>query len=746
MAGTLPDELLLARIRRETAAREAAIAALYAALDKATAAMDQKVIAAASKLSTSTVQASAIAGIILRTQVEEGFALAEQVTLLEARLNTAEANALARIEEARIAYVTSTEAFAQQTLTLQTQFNASSTKFTEQITTLSTDTSALTTRTTTLESTVNNPTTGVAATSARLTTEETTRATADTALSARATTLESTVNDATTGVAATAARLTTEETTRATADGRLSSQYVLSLDANGVVAGMSLTAANGLSGGSGYTSAPTVAFSGGGGTGAAATATITGGVVTSITITTQGSGYASAPVVSITGGGGSGALAVATVVGGKVIGVYVKPTSEIAFKADSFKIYNGTSNVAPFILDGSTITLNANLVVNGATTDLGTIAANASVPPLNYIGSFSSAPSAASYPTNSVYKNTTDGNSYVRTNLATWALYLEKGTNGTNGTNGERGSKAFYATGGTWSDATANSAITTAGLTKVLLDQVTISNGSSFAETRFWDGSAWATITAVINGNLLVNGTVAADKIAAGNITVAVNVSSGSIKAASGTASETLINSSGIQVGRDADYHLKLASYLSDQSALMFYNGSNALKGFITLNSSGITISGTAASGDSISSFNNISGQLLRAFSTTDPRTTDAPLYTAGGAYIAKSLDVLGTSYLPTLGGTVTCTGDLNLKATKLGFAQSDGTVNIKMTESWGCSWWRASDKHHVQTDGVALVVGKLANTSLTGNRIYFGSSGVYLYESGGVLYLNDGNGDRALT
>ena len=129
-----------------------------------------------------TVSSSAIAGTILRTQVEPGFALAEQVTLLEARLNTAEENALAKIEEARIAYVTSTEAFAQQTLTLQTQFNASSAKFTEQITTLSTDTSALTTRATALESTVNNATTGVAATASRLTTEETTRATADTAL------------------------------------------------------------------------------------------------------------------------------------------------------------------------------------------------------------------------------------------------------------------------------------------------------------------------------------------------------------------------------------------------------------------------------------------------------------------------------------------------------------------------------------------------------------------------------------
>ena len=67
------------------------------------------------------------------------------------------------------------------------------------------------------------------------------------------------------------------------------------------------------SGGSGYTSAPTVAFSGGGGgTGAAATATIADGKVTAITVTNPGSGYTSAPSVTLSGGAGSGATASAS--------------------------------------------------------------------------------------------------------------------------------------------------------------------------------------------------------------------------------------------------------------------------------------------------------------------------------------------------------------------------------------------------------------------------------------------------
>jgi hyaluronate lyase len=64
------------------------------------------------------------------------------------------------------------------------------------------------------------------------------------------------------------------------------------------------------SGGSGYTSAPTVSFSGGGGGGATAIATISGGRITSVTMTSGGSGYTSAPTVIFSGGGGATGTAV----------------------------------------------------------------------------------------------------------------------------------------------------------------------------------------------------------------------------------------------------------------------------------------------------------------------------------------------------------------------------------------------------------------------------------------------------
>lgn len=67
-------------------------------------------------------------------------------------------------------------------------------------------------------------------------------------------------------------------------------------------------------GGSGYTSQPTVGFTGGGGSGATATALISAtGEVTGIRMGAFGSGYTSAPTVTFTGGGGSGATATAVV-------------------------------------------------------------------------------------------------------------------------------------------------------------------------------------------------------------------------------------------------------------------------------------------------------------------------------------------------------------------------------------------------------------------------------------------------
>jgi hypothetical protein len=93
-----------------------------------------------------------------------------------------------------------------------------------------------------------------------------------------------------------------------------------------------ITVANG---GAGYTTAPTVTISGGGG--ATATATISGGKVTAITldrdpaaITYFNEGkYTAVPTITISGGGGAGATATATI--NKATDGDINPSSKLAF-------------------------------------------------------------------------------------------------------------------------------------------------------------------------------------------------------------------------------------------------------------------------------------------------------------------------------------------------------------------------------------------------------------------------------
>lgn len=76
-------------------------------------------------------------------------------------------------------------------------------------------------------------------------------------------------------------------------------------------------------GGSGYSSSPTVSFTGGGGSGATATANISAGAVSSLTITSGGSGYSSAPTVAFSGGGGSSAAGTAVLGSGSIASIAV---------------------------------------------------------------------------------------------------------------------------------------------------------------------------------------------------------------------------------------------------------------------------------------------------------------------------------------------------------------------------------------------------------------------------------------
>ena len=122
------------------------------------------------------------------------------------------------------------------------------------------------------------------------------------------------------------------------------------------------------SGGASYTSAPSVAFSGGGGSSAAATATINSdGEVNGIAVTNNGTGYTGTPTVAISGGGGSGATATASMLSYLDFGTTISEifrvtdndpygsgtTSDIAYK----NVYvTGTSDYGEAILPDRTST------------------------------------------------------------------------------------------------------------------------------------------------------------------------------------------------------------------------------------------------------------------------------------------------------------------------------------------------------------------------------------------------------
>ncbi|MBI5768012.1 MAG: PD40 domain-containing protein [Verrucomicrobia bacterium] len=115
--------------------------------------------------------------------------------------------------------------------------------------------------------------------------------------------------------------------------------------------------------GSGYTSAPTVSFTGGGGgSGAAGTAIVANGAVIAVHLTAAGSGYTSAPTVSFTGGGGSGATATAQIVGS---------VASIAVAGAG----SGYGNTPDILISGGAggSGAAASLSRNAATTGVGTV-------------------------------------------------------------------------------------------------------------------------------------------------------------------------------------------------------------------------------------------------------------------------------------------------------------------------------------------------------------------------------------
>lgn len=186
------------------------------------------------------------------------------------------------------------------------------------------------------------------------------------------------------------------------------------------------------------------------------------------------------------------------------------------------------------------------------------------------------------------------------------------GAAGSNGTNGSRGSLTVFASGSAWSDTTATNTVcdaagvahSTANL--VIGDTCTISNGTSFASTKYWDGTVWANPGTVVNGNLLVTGSVAASAINATTLS-AITANLGDVvlsAAGSMRGGQTAYNTgTGFWIG----YHSASSTYrlsLGSSTKGITWDGSTfTVKGDIS-GASNINISGTGIFGGSSSNVN----------------------------------------------------------------------------------------------------------------------------------------------
>jgi len=186
---------------------------------------------------------------------------------------------------------------------------------------------------------------------------------------------------------------------------------------------------------------------------------------------------------------------------------------------------------------------------------------------------------------------------------------------------GNRGSVNFYrdisssATNNAWSDVEADLAITSVGFLKGDRDQVTLYNQTlNFSETKFWDTvpatPLWVSVTQVIDGTLIVNGTIGAneikvDEIFAQNITAQGIITGATLQTALSNASGTRVvmqnttepfqmwNGTNLIFGVDSVGNLSFAGSLADGTISNISMFSQEVLDLIMSNSSGSAGTGT---------------------------------------------------------------------------------------------------------------------------------------------------------
>ena len=118
-----------------------------------------------------------------------------------------------------------------------------------------------------------------------------------------------------------------------------------------------------------YSTAPTVTITGGGGSGATATAVLTSGIVTSITLTNAGAGYTSSPTIAFSGGtvttAGTNPTGTGNATNFVVVGIQVTNPGSGYTSAPSVAFSSGTGTTATANLSAAILAANSSIGGSG---------------------------------------------------------------------------------------------------------------------------------------------------------------------------------------------------------------------------------------------------------------------------------------------------------------------------------------------------------------------------------------------
>lgn len=249
---------------------------------------------------------------------------------------------------------------------------------------------------------------------------------------------------------------------------------------------------------------------------------------------------------------------------------------------------------------------------------------------------------------------------------------------------GPQGAMHFYITGTAWNTTAADSATTDGGRVKQKYDRVTFSSANPvFTDTRYWTGSAWTTVTEVIDGALVVNGQAIIDNLAA-NYIDATKIDVGSLFAEEVTASGF------VKWAEGANFAQLGGSFLFEAAGANGTAFSVNKEGEVVFDGRGVrqgTIGLNAISSDEIQRILSYSGQSAAA--TGGVQSLNIDLTNTGGTFTLPSIPHGSNAVTITLSGAYQKTF-LNTDPTAEGV---DGTVVIQENLNGTATWTTISTR-----------------------------------------------------